>query len=65
MPEQPRTQRCLSEDITHAQHELTRWREDGDLTKIQFWLRRRDQLLDRWNEVADASNQESENAQFR
>lgn len=52
MPELSRALRNLSEDILHAHQQLNMWRRNGDATKIQFWVRRRDQLLERWSEVS-------------
>lgn len=52
MPEQTRTQRNLRDDITHAHNELKRWRQDGQADRIAFWVRRRDELLDRLAQVS-------------
>lgn len=54
-----RALRNLREDITHAHQQLKLWRQDGDATKIAFWLRRRDELIDRFSAQQPAQPNES------
>lgn len=43
--------RNLADQIRHASTMLTNAREDGGCDRIMFWTRRRDELLDQWNEA--------------
>lgn len=39
----------LTTSIAFAHDRLKRARQDGDVTQIQFWCQRRDELLDEFN----------------
>jgi hypothetical protein len=49
MPDETRSVRNLRDDICYAHDQLRRAREDGGCERITFWLKRRDELLERFS----------------